>query len=443
MAITKIHPIKATLNLAIDYITSKEKTGEKVLVSSAFCHPTTAHMQFLKTRDESDTKGTVLARHLIQSFLPGETTAQKAHEIGLELCKNILKNEYEYVLATHLDKGHIHNHIIFNNVNKNTLKCYKSNKRSYHQIRYQSDKLCKANNLLVIDEFYESYKNKYKTNGKSWYENHHHNKGTSWKSKLQFDIDRVIRQAKDWEDFLSRMSKLGYEIKHGKHIAFRYKDKARFTRAKIIGEDYTEERIKERLLETPKVSKIKTNRKLEKVIDIRSNKKAQTSKGYEIWARKHNLKAMAKSLVLLRESGINSISGLDKVIQERADKRQELQDKIKTIDSKMIHLSETIENANIISKYLEVYKYHKENTEDELFSNEYASEIALYKAAATEMLKHYKKLPNIKETLAKLDILQEKKNTLMEEYSESKDIMDDLFLIRKNFEQYMGKEMER
>ena len=160
MAITKIHPIKSTLNLAIDYITKSEKTDEKIFVSSFKCHPSTAHIQFMKTREDNDTKGTVLARHLIQSFLPGETTPEMAHQIGMELCKKILKDEYEFVLSTHIDKGHIHNHIIFNNVNMVTSKCYQSNKKSYHQIRYQSDKLCKENDLSVIDEFYESYKKK-------------------------------------------------------------------------------------------------------------------------------------------------------------------------------------------------------------------------------------------------------------------------------------------
>ena len=94
-----------------------------------------------------------------------------AHRIGLGLCKKILKDEYEFVLSTHIDKEHIHNHIIFNNVNMVTGKCYQSNKKSYRKIRYRSDKLCKENNLSVIDEFYEIYKKKYKTNGKSWYEN--------------------------------------------------------------------------------------------------------------------------------------------------------------------------------------------------------------------------------------------------------------------------------
>lgn len=157
MAITKIHPIKSTLNLAIDYIINEAKTDEKILVTTNNCFPATAHTQFLKTREDNNVKGTVLTRHLIQPFLPNETTPEQAHQIGLDLCNKILKDEYEFVLTTHIDKGHIHNHITFNNVNMVTGKCYQSNKKSYHKIRYQSDKLCKENNLVVIDEHYETY----------------------------------------------------------------------------------------------------------------------------------------------------------------------------------------------------------------------------------------------------------------------------------------------
>ena len=133
MAITKIHPIKSTLNLAIDYIVNGDKTDEQLLVSTHKCHESTAHTQFLRIRNNAGTKGTVLARHLIQSFLPGETSPELAHQIGMELCKKILKDEYEFILSTHIDKGHIHNHIIFNNVNMITGRCYQSNKKSYHK----------------------------------------------------------------------------------------------------------------------------------------------------------------------------------------------------------------------------------------------------------------------------------------------------------------------
>ncbi|MDU3010490.1 MAG: relaxase/mobilization nuclease domain-containing protein [Peptoniphilus harei] len=443
MAITKIHPIKSTLNLAIEYIVNEDKTDEQILVSTHKCHEPTAHTQFLRTRNDAGTKGNVLARHLIQSFLPGETTPEIAHQIGMELCKKILKNEYEFVLSTHIDKGHIRNHIIFNNVNMVTGRCYQSNKKSYHQIRYQSDKLCKENNLSVIDEFYESYKKKYKTNGKSWYENEQAKRGTSWKSRLQFDIDRMIKQSKDWDDFLKKMADLGYQIKYGKHIAFKPKDKLRFIRSKTIGEDYTEERLKERIAEISSIKTPAVKKRIGNVIDMNTNVKVKESKGYEYWATKHNLNTMAESVIFLREQGIKSVKQLDEYIQKAADERQNLQNKIKVIDEEMLLLSATMEQVNTVKKYRAHYKEYKANPSDKSFFEEYKAQITLYENALSELKKSYSKLPDSKDILSKLDKLQEKKNTLMQEYSSTKSTMDELYQIRKNYGIYMGKEMER
>ena len=443
MAITKIHPIKSTLNLAISYIVNGEKTDEQILVTTHKCHQETAHTQFLRTRNDAGTNGTVLARHLIQSFLPGETIPEMAHQIGLELCKKVLKYEYEYVLSTHIDKGHIHNHIIFNNVNMVTGKCYQSNKKSYHQIRYQSDKLCKDNNLSVIDEFYESYKRKYKTNGKSWYENEQFKKGTSWKSKLQFDIDHLIKQSKDWEEFLKKIAELGYEIKHGKHIAFKPKDKQRFTRSKTIGEDYTEERLRERITENQSIKTPSVKKRIGNVINMNTNAKVKESKGYEYWATKHNLNTMAESVVFIREHGIKSVKQLDECIKKSAEERQNLQDKIKKIDKDMQLLSDTMEQVHTVKKYRAYYKEYKANTSDKAFFEEHKAEITRYEMALAKLKKSYSKLPDSKDILDKLDKLQEKKNTLMQEYSSTKSTMDELYQIRKNYGIYMGKEMER
>ena len=443
MAIIKIHPIKSTLHLAINYIVNEEKTDEKILVSTHKCHESSAHTQFLRTREEAGTKGTVLARHLIQSFLPGEATPEMAHRIGLELCKKILKDEYEFVLSTHIDKGHIHNHIIFNNVNMVTGKCYQSNKKSYHKIRYQSDKLCKENNLSVIDEHYESFKKKYKVNGKSWYENEQAKKGTSWKSRLQFDIDRIIKQSQDWDEFLKKMAELGYEIKHGKHIAFKPKDKARFTRAKTIGEDYTEERLKERITKREYIKTPAVKKRIGNIIDINTNMKVKESKGYEYWATKYNLNTMAESVIFIREHGIKSVQQLDEYIQKTADERQHLQDKIKSIDKEMEQLSATMEQVHTVKKYRGYYKEYRSNPSDKAFFEEYKTQITLYENALSELKKSYSKLPNSKDILERLDNLQEKKNTLMKEYSSSKSTMDELYKIRKNYGIYMGKEMER
>ena len=442
MAITKIHPIKSTLNLAIDYITNAGKTDEQILISTNKCHISTAHTQFMKRREEYSVRGTVLARHLIQSFLPGEVTPKTAHQIGLELCKKILKDEYEFVLSTHIDKVHIHNHIIFNNVNMVTGKCYQSNKRSYHQIRYQSDKLCKENNLSVIDEYYEIYKKKYKTNGKSWYENEQAKKGTSWKSKLQFDIDKMIKQSKDWEEFLKKISELGYEIKYGKHIAFKPKDKPRFTRLKTIGEDYTEERLKERINKNAGEKKFPVKKRVGNIIDIENNEKIKASRGYKYWATKHNLHVATDMVILMREQGFKSFAQLDEFIRQSADKRQNIQDEIKETESKITALSLAMEQIHIIKKYKLIYQEYKVNSSDKSFYDEYKSQIISYQNALSAFKKSYSKMPDSKDILKELDLLHEKKNTLMQEYSSVKDSMSELYQIRKNYERYMGRERE-
>ena len=443
MAITKIHPIKATLNLAIEYITDTKKTDEQILVSTNKCHPVSAHMQFLKRREEQNIKGNVLARHLIQSFLPGETTPEIAHQIGLELCKKILKGDYEFILSTHIDKRHIHNHIIFNNVNMVTGKCYQSNKRSYHQIRYQSDKLCKEHNLSVIDEYYERFKKKYKTNGKSWYENEQSQKGNSWKSRLQFDIDRMIKQSKDWAEFIQKMTELGYEIKFGKYIAFKKNGKERFTRAKTIGEDYTEERLKERILENANQKTFTVKKRVGNIIDIANNPKIQHSKGYEYWATKHNLQVASDTVLSMREKGFQSLAQLDNYIKKSADKRQSLQEKIKKLEEKIETLSLSMEQVHAVNKYRQVYQEYKKNPGDKDFAREHKAEILLYENALDSLKKSYSKMPNSKQLFEKLEDLSQKKNTLFKEYSSAKSEMNELYQIRKNYEQYMGKERER
>lgn len=443
MAITKIHPIKATLNLAIEYITDTKKTDEQILVSTNKCHPASAHTQFLKRREEQNTRGNVLARHLIQSFLPGETTPEIAHQIGLELCEKILKGEYEFILSTHIDKGHIHNHIIFNNVNMATGKCYQSNKRSYHQIRYQSDKLCKEYNLSVIDEYYERFKKKYKTNGKSWYENEQAKNGSSWKSKLQFDIDRMIAQSKDWAEFTQKMTELGYEIKYGKHIAFKQKGKERFTRAKTIGEDYTEERLQERILENANQKTFTVKKRVGSIIDIANNPKIQQSKGYKYWATKHNLRVASDTVLSMREKGFQSLAQLDNFIKKSADKRQSLQEKIKKLEEKIETLSLSMEQVHAVNKYRQVYQEYKKNPGDKDFAREHKAEILLYENALDILKKSYSKMPNSKQLFEKLEDLSQKKNTLFKEYSSAKSEMNELYQIRKNYEEYMGKEIER
>lgn len=239
------------------------------------------------------------------------------------------------------------------------------------------------------------------------------------------------------------MADLGYEIKYGKYIAFKPKDKAGFTRAKTIGEDYTEERLKERIAEREFIKTPTVKKRIGNVIDMNTNMKVKESKGYEYWATKHNLNTMAESVIFIREHGIKFVQQLDEFIQKTADERQNLQDKIKAIDKEMQKLSTTMEQVHTVKKYRACYKEYTANPSDKAFFEEYKAQITLYENALSKLKKSYSKLPNSKNILAELDKLQEKKNTLMQEYSSSKSTMGELYKIRKNYGIYMGKEMER
>ena len=233
MAVTKIHPIKSTLKKALDYIENPDKTDQKLFVSSYGCSYETADIEFQMLLDQAYQKGNNLAHHLIQAFEPGETTAEQAHEIGRQLADEVLQGKYPYVITTHIDKGHLHNHIIFCAVDMANQRKYISNRQSYAFIRRTSDRLCKEHGLSVVKPG--------KDKGKTYAEWDAQKKGKSWKAKLKLAIDAAIPQAKDFDGFLRLMEAQSYEVKQGKFISFRAPGQERFTRCKTLGEDYTEE----------------------------------------------------------------------------------------------------------------------------------------------------------------------------------------------------------
>ena len=279
MAVTKTHPIKSTLKAAIDYICNPKKTDGKLLVSSYGCAAETADIEFAWTRRHAIDKGTNLGRHLIQAFQPGEVTPEQAHEIGMELAKEILGGKYEFVLTTHIDKDHVHNHLIFNAVSFTDHKHYHSNKRSYHYIRRTSDRLCKEHGLSVIIPGQDK--------GKSYIEHQAAQNGTSYKAKLKAAIDRLLPACSDLEELLRRLQREGYEIKRGKYISAKAPDQERFTRLKTLGVDYTEEALADRIAggSRPSRQPKQQNGKISLLIDIQNNIKAQQSAGFTHWAK--------------------------------------------------------------------------------------------------------------------------------------------------------------
>ena len=304
MAVTKTHPIKSTLKAAIDYICNPEKTDGKLLVSAYGCAAETADIEFAWTRRHAIDKGTNLGRHLIQAFQPGEVTPEQAHEIGMELAREILGGRYEFVLTTHTDRDHVHNHLIFNAVSFADHKHYHSNKRSYHFIRRTSDRICKEHGLSVIVPGQDR--------GKSYIEHQAERTGTSYKAKLRAAIDRLLPGCHDLEELLLRLQREGYELKRGKYISARAPGQERFTRLKTLGADYAEDSLTARMAGRARPSRQRSQRggRVSLLIDIQNNIKAQQSAGYRHWATIENLKRIAETSNFLTEHGIGSMEEL-------------------------------------------------------------------------------------------------------------------------------------
>lgn len=450
MGVTKIHPIKSTLNLALDYIMDKDKTDEQILISSFLCNPDTAHLEFEQTRDECNSKTKVLARHLIQAFLPGEVTPDLAHNIGIQLCEKVLKGEYEYVLSTHIDKGHIHNHILFNNVNFKTGKAYQSNKKSYHQIRNISDDLCKKYHLSVIDEEYNQFKKLYSTKGKSYKEYMEFKKGTSWKYKLQVAIDKAILNSNSYDEFLKIMKSFNYEIKFGKYISFRHKNQNRFTRAKTIGLDYSEERIRERI-KSPDKNKVhnstynleKKSLKHRKLVNTNNNPKAKESKGYEVWANRFNMKLTAETLNELRKNNIKDYSELESLIQDQATDRLSILTEIKNIEKEMDDITKVVEELHLLKIYKKTYDTYKSDPKDKDFYETYKYKITLYEKAFKNLLEKGLTNSSINSFTKKFKKLSSVKATKMKDYEMLNSKISECYSLKKTIEQYQEINKER
>ena len=346
MAVTKIKPIKSTLSKALDYIENPDKTDGKMLVSSFGCSYETADIEFEYTLSQALQKGNNLAFHLIQSFEPGEVDYQKAHEIGKQLADAVTKGQHEYVLTTHIDKGHVHNHIIFCAVNFVDHRKYTSNKRSYYGIRNMSDKLCRENGLSVVVPGKGS-------KGKSYAEYQAEKTGTSWKGKLKTALDALIPQVSSFEELLTRLQAAGYEIKPGKYVSCRAPGQERFTRLKTLGADYTEEAIRERIAgkRTRAAKAPKAERKgVNLLIDIENSIKAQQSRGYEQWAKIHNLKQAAKTMNFLTENKIEQYADLLTRIEEIATASEQAGDSLKEAEKRLSDMALLIKNVTTYQK---------------------------------------------------------------------------------------------
>ena len=410
MAVTKTHPIKSTLKAAIDYICNPDKTDGKLLVSSFGCTAETADIEFEWTRRHSIDKGTHLGRHLIQAFEPGEVSPEEAHEIGMQLAKEILGGKYEFVLTTHIDKGHIHNHLIFNAVSFTDHKHYHSNKHSYHEIRRASDHLCREHGLSVIVPGQDK--------GKSYIEHQAAQNGTSYKAKLKAAIDRLIPASSSLEDLLARLQREGYEIKRGKYISARVPDQERFTRLKTLGADYTEEAVAVRIAGGPRPSRQprQRSRKVSLLIDIQNNSKAQQSARYQRWATIENLKRAAATMNFLTEHGIGSYEELVEQCDAVAAASIRTRESLRDVEQQITDLAPLGKQIDTYRKLKHIYDRYKASKDKEKFLRGFEIEIILFEAAVREIKKAgLTKLPSAEKLKTELGGLSARKTALQAE----------------------------
>ena len=426
------------MSKAIAYILNPEKTDEKLLVSSYGCASETAAREFEWTRKIAEQKGMnpvrIIARHVIQSFEIGEVTPELAHEIGKQFADEILGGKYEYVLTTHIDKDHVHNHLIFNAVDFVDYHAYKSYKRIYYDMREVSDRLCKENGLSVIPPS--------QNKGMSYKEYTEAKRGTSWKQKLKQTIDRLVITAKDYDDFLRLMQEAGYEIKPGKYISFRAEGQERFTRSKTIGENYTEERIKERIAgRTPRRSQRQTTPKgISLIGDIQERIRLIDSKGYEHKAKLTILKEAARTLNYLTENNLLQYADLEKKVEDVHSSYDRTGKELKGVEARLREVQPLIKNISNYQRLKPVYDAFQKAKDKPGFKAKHEAELVIFEAARSTLLAMQgdEKLPSLKTLQAEQQRLLEEQQRLYSERAKLKKEVKQIETIKSNVDTFLA-----
>ena len=426
------------MSKAIVYILNPEKTDEKLLVSSYGCASETAAREFEWTRKIAEQKGMnpvrIIARHVIQSFEIGEVTPELAHEIGKQFADEILGGKYEYVLTTHIDKDHVHNHLIFNAVDFVDYHAYKSYKRIYYDMREVSDRLCKENGLSVIPPS--------QNKGMSYKEYTEAKRGTSWKQKLKQTIDRLVITAKDYDDFLRLMQEAGYEIKPGKYISFRAEGQERFTRSKTIGENYTEERIKERIAgRTPRRNRRQTVPKgISLIGDIQERIRLIDSKGYEYKAKLTILKEAARTLNYLTENNLLQYADLEKKVEDVHISYDRTGKELKAVEARLREVQPLIKNISNYQRLKPVYDAFQKAKDKPSFKTKHEAELVIFEATRSTLLAMQgdEKLPSLKTLQAEQQRLLEEQQRLYDERAKLKKEEKKIETIKSNVDTFLA-----
>ena len=452
MAATRLIPLHqhkgksviSCLKSRTDYAQNPDKTEKGELISSYQCSPITVDEEFMLSKKlyEQITgrrqKSNVIAYQIRQSFKPGEITAEEANKIGYELASRFLKGKHAFVVATHTDRAHIHNHIVFNSTALDGQRKFRNFWLSSFAIQKLSDMLCLEHQLSVIA--YKPYRERQK---RITYPPKESNR-----DRLCSVIDEILQEKPaDFEIFLQKLEQNGYEIKRGKYTSVKGKRQKRFIRFKTLGEGYSEDEIKEVLAGKAEYRPRQKQKPKEKeqsfqlLVDVQAKLAEGKGGGYMRWAKKHNLKEMSRTLIFLQEQKISSADDL----KERADaavaRYHDLGDSIKAAETRMAEI--VVLRTHIINyaKTRDVYAAYRKSGYGKKFLDDHREEITLHKAAKAAFdAANLKKLPKVKDLNAEYSTLMTQKKAAYPEYRKARDEMQELLRAQKNIELFFEEE---
>lgn len=447
MATTKIFPIRVTEVSAIAYIADEAKTDNGRLICTFCCdkNPVQASKDFARIRRMGTGKNEILSQHFIQSFSPGEVTPEQALKIGIELCDQFLKGEYQYYLAVHKDKEHIHLHCIFNNVNMFDGRTFETHAdqgdkkhRKWVNLRNLSDEICENHGLSVI-------KNPEKTKGKSHYQWDMNRQNLPWKAKLKFAIDQVVKESDDFEDFLKKCRlhniEVVYNPEHVIDLKFRLDGQKKFARARTLGWYYESKQIARRIAMykgfmtyTPKTNIIRTD-----------TDKMQFSSGLERWADIKNMQEASRVINILTKYKIENNEHLESVALTDYSKIGALSEELNSLNTQIEDLSLKIKTARKIQKYKSITDELKtlSGRKKSKFEKEHQAEISGYNQAVKQMKEFFPDghFPTPESMDKKRNALIQERSEKNKEYSDLKSTVAELNYARQTLADYLRNEL--
>ena len=437
--------VAACLKNRTDYIENPDKTEQGQFVSSYACSALTADEEFMLTKRQYDLvngrrqKSDVIAYQIRQSFRPGEITAEEANKVGYELAMRFTKGKYAFIVATHTDREHIHNHIIYNSTALDSTRKFRDFLLSGLAVQRLSDLICLEHQLSVIE--IKPYRERQK---RTLYPPKESNR-----DKLCSVIDGILLDEKpaNFEAFLQKLEQQGYEIKRGKHTSVKGARQKRFIRFRTLGVGYSEDEIKAVIAgeveHRPHQKQPPKEQSFHLLVDIQAKLSEGKGEGYARWAKRYNLKEMSKTLIFLQENKIGSIEEMQERVDAATARYHELGDSIKASEKRLAEIA--VLKAHIINyaKTRPVYDTYRKSGYSKKFLEAHREQITLHKAAKAAFDEaSLKKLPKVKELDAEYAALLSQKKAAYPAYRKARDEMQELKKAQKNVELFFAEEKD-